>query len=57
MGTTDAPIAIVAVGQETTFYLQNLVLNPASSSGWHTHSGPECTVIKKGTVYVQPDLA
>ena len=53
MGTTDAPIAIVAVGQETTFYVQNLVLKPASSSGWHTHSGPEYTVIKKGTVYVR----
>ena len=50
MSTTDAPIAIVAVGQETTFYVQNLVLKPASSSGWHTHSGPEYTVIKKGTV-------
>lgn len=52
-GTTDAPIAIVAVGQETTFYVQNLVLMPASSSGWHTHSGPEYTVVKKGTVYLQ----
>ena len=52
-GTTDAPIAIVAVGQETTFYVQNLLLKPASSSGWHTHSGPEYTVIKKGTVYLQ----
>jgi quercetin dioxygenase-like cupin family protein len=52
-GTTDAPIAIVAVGQETTFYVQELLLKPASSSGWHTHSGPEYTVIKEGTVEIQ----
>jgi len=52
-GTTDAPIAIVAVGQETTFYVQNLVLKPAASSGWHTHVGPEYTVINDGTVYIQ----
>src|ERR1700754_3582570 len=52
-GTTDAPVAIVAVGQETTFYIQSLLLQPASSSGWHTHSGPEYSVIKRGTVYVQ----
>ena len=52
-GTTDAPVAIVAVGQETTFYVQNLLLKPASSSGWHTHSGPEYSVVKAGTVYLQ----
>jgi quercetin dioxygenase-like cupin family protein len=52
-GTTDAPIAIVAVGQETTFYVQNLVLKPAASSGWHIHAGPEYTVINDGTVYIQ----
>jgi quercetin dioxygenase-like cupin family protein len=52
-GTTDAPIAIVAVGQETTFYVQNLALKPAASSGWHTHAGPEYTVINDGTVYIQ----
>ena len=32
-GTTDAPIAIVSVGQETTFYVQELLLKPPSSSG------------------------
>src|SRR5215470_5924352 len=52
-GTTDAPIAIIAVGQETTFYIQELLLKPASSSGWHTHSGPEYSVVKRGTLYVQ----
>ena len=52
-GTTDAPIAIVAAGQETAFYVQNLLLKPASTSGWHTHPGPEYSVVKKGTVYLQ----
>jgi len=45
-GTTDAPIAIVAVGQETAYYIQNLLLKPASSSGWHTHAGPEYSVVR-----------
>jgi quercetin dioxygenase-like cupin family protein len=52
-GATNAPIAIVAVGQATTFYIQNLLLKPESSSGWHTHSGPEYSVVKMGTLYVQ----
>ncbi len=52
-GTTDAPIAIVSVGQPTTLYVQNLVLAPASSSGWHTHPGPEYSVINGGEVALQ----
>jgi quercetin dioxygenase-like cupin family protein len=52
-GTTDAPIAIVSVGQPTTLYVQNLVLAPASTSGWHTHPGPEYSVINGGTVTLQ----
>lgn len=52
-GTTDAPIAIVSVGQPTTLYVQNLVLAPASSSGWHTHPGPEYSVINGGEVTLQ----
>lgn len=52
-GTTDAPIAIVSVGQPTTLYVQNLVLAPAASSGWHTHPGPEYSVINGGEVTLQ----
>ena len=52
-GTTTAPVAIVTVGQPTTLYVQNLVLGPASSSGWHTHPGPEYSVINGGTVHLQ----
>lgn len=52
-GTTTAPVVIVAIGQPTTLYVQDLVLHGAASSGWHTHPGPEHTVIDEGTVYVQ----
>ena len=52
-GTTTAPIAIVTVGQPTTLYVQNIALGPASSSGWHTHPGPEHSVITGGTVRLQ----
>lgn len=52
-GMTDVPIAIISVGQPTTLYVQNLVLSPASSSGWHTHPGPEYSVINGGAVTLQ----
>lgn len=52
-GTTDAPVAIVSVGQPTTLYVQNLVLAPDSSSGWHTHPGPEYSAINGGEVTLQ----
>lgn len=52
-GTTDTPISIVTHGEETAFYVQSLVLEPGASSGWHTHSGPEQSVVTKGAVQVQ----
>src|SRR6478735_8294388 len=52
-GTTDTPISIVTNGEETAFYVQSLVLKPGASSGWHTHPGPEQSVITTGTVFVQ----
>ncbi|MCT7658756.1 cupin domain-containing protein [Mycobacterium deserti] len=52
-GTTDAPIAIVAAGQQTAFYIQEVELAPGASSGWHTHSGPEYSNVTDGTVWVQ----
>lgn len=56
-GTTDTPIAIVAVGEPTTLYVQNLVLAPASSSGWHTHPGPEYSVVNEGTLQLRTGTA
>jgi quercetin dioxygenase-like cupin family protein len=52
-GTTDAPISIVSTGGLTTLYVQSLTLKPAASSGWHTHPGPEYSVITDGAVFVQ----
>jgi quercetin dioxygenase-like cupin family protein len=52
-GTSDAPIAIVAVGQPTTLYVQEVVFGQEASTGWHTHPGPEHAVINSGTVHVQ----
>ena len=49
-GTTNTPISIVTNGEETAFYVMNVVLQPGASSGWHTHSGPEQSVVTKGTV-------
>lgn len=51
-GTTGGPAAIETTGP-TTLYVQNLVLHPPSSSGWHTHPGVEQTVITGGTVTLQ----
>ena len=52
-GTTNTPISIVTNGEETAFYVMNVVLQPGASSGWHTHSGPEESVVTKGTVFLQ----
>lgn len=51
-GTSSEPVQIDTTGP-TTFYVQELLLHPPSSSGWHTHPGPEHTVITGGTVSVQ----
>ncbi len=59
-GTTDAPIAIVSdEGQPTTLLVQSLLLKPGAHSGWHTHPGPEYSVITGGAVALQtgPDCA
>jgi quercetin dioxygenase-like cupin family protein len=53
-GETDAPISIVTdAGQPTTLLVQSLVLKPGAHSGWHTHPGPEYSVITEGGVVLQ----
>ena len=51
-GTTSEPVQIETTGS-TTLYVQELLLHPPSSSGWHTHPGPEHTVVTGGTVSIQ----
>ncbi|MGN7777909.1 cupin domain-containing protein [Mycolicibacterium sp. 22603] len=51
-GTGDQPVQIQTTGP-TTLYVQELLLHPPASSGWHTHPGVEHTVITGGTVTLQ----
>jgi quercetin dioxygenase-like cupin family protein len=53
-GETAAPISIVTeAGQPTTLLVQSLVLKPGAHSGWHTHPGPEYSVITEGAVVLR----
>ncbi|KUI28008.1 cupin [Mycobacterium sp. IS-1742] len=53
-GETGQPVSIsTAPGQQSTLLVQDLQLRPGSSSGWHTHPGPEHSVITEGTVELQ----
>ncbi|HEV7861309.1 MAG TPA: cupin domain-containing protein [Acidimicrobiia bacterium] len=35
------------------FHIQELTLDPGANSGWHTHPGPEYSVVKAGEVVLQ----
>lgn len=52
-GTTTKPIYINTKGAESSFYIQSLTLGPGADSGWHTHPGPEYTIITSGTITIQ----
>ncbi|WKG06846.1 cupin domain-containing protein [Mycolicibacterium sp. HK-90] len=52
-GTTTTPIWVVTAGQPTTLYVQSLRLKPGAGSGWHSHPGPEQSVINEGAVVLQ----
>ena len=56
-GTTKEPIYINTQGAETTFYIQTVTIDPGAQSGWHTHPGPEYTIVKSGTITVQKATA
>ncbi|MFS0900035.1 cupin domain-containing protein [Mycolicibacterium litorale] len=51
--TTSAVSITTPGGQPTTLLVQELLMRPGSSSGWHTHPGPEYSVITDGTVQLQ----
>ena len=40
-------------GAHTTLLVQSLVLKPGAHSGWHTHPGPEYSVITGGVVELE----
>ncbi|MGH9034797.1 MAG: cupin domain-containing protein [Acidimicrobiia bacterium] len=53
-GTTTDPIFInTAKGEETSFYIQTVTIDPGAQAGWHAHPGPEYTIVKSGTITVQ----
>ena len=35
------------------FHIQQLTINPGANSGWHTHPGPEYSIVKAGEVVLQ----
>jgi len=51
-GDTLAPVSINTDG-DATLLVQGLRLGPSANSGWHTHPGPEYSVITIGAVVLQ----
>ena len=51
-GDTIVPVSINTDG-DATLLVQGLRLGPSANSGWHTHPGPEYSVITVGTVVLQ----
>jgi quercetin dioxygenase-like cupin family protein len=35
------------------FHIQDLILDPGANSGWHTHPGPEYSIVKAGEVVLE----
>ena len=35
------------------FYIQDVTIDPGGNSGWHTHPGPEYSIVKAGTVILE----
>ena len=36
--------------EPSDFHIHNLTLDPGANSGWHTHPGPEYSIVKAGEV-------
>jgi len=34
--------------EPTDFYIQNVTIDPGANSGWHSHPGPEYSILKAG---------
>src|SRR2546423_4424893 len=39
--------------EASDFHIQDLILDPGANSGWHTHPGPEYSVVKAGEVVLE----
>ena len=41
--------------EPTDFHIQVVTLEPGANSGWHTHPGPEYSIVKAGAVVLERD--
>lgn len=48
-GTVTDPVSI-QTSAPTDFHIQVVTLDPGAATGWHTHPGPEYSIVKKGTL-------
>ena len=39
--------------EPTDFYIQNVTIDPGANSGWHTHPGPEYSIVKAGEIVLE----
>jgi quercetin dioxygenase-like cupin family protein len=39
--------------EPSDFHIQDLILDPGANSGWHTHPGPEYSIVKSGAVVLE----
>ena len=39
--------------EPSDFHIQQLTIDPGATSGWHTHPGPEYSVVKSGEVVLE----
>jgi quercetin dioxygenase-like cupin family protein len=39
--------------EPTDFHIDNVILEPGASSGWHTHPGPEYSIVKAGSIVLE----
>jgi quercetin dioxygenase-like cupin family protein len=52
VGKVTDPIDIQRT-EPSDFYIQVVTIEPGGNSGWHTHPGPEYSVVKAGEVILQ----
>lgn len=57
-GNISEPVSIQTTG-DTTFSIDTVTVDPGASSGWHTHPGPEFSIVKGGAIILVegPDCA
>ena len=52
VGTVSENISIER-SQPSDFHIQQVTIEPGATTGWHTHPGPEYSVLKAGSIVLQ----